>query len=401
MTGKKARSPGARPRRRKGAAARRPRAERAAHSSGDARVRAAPRARSGPASAGSRALLVCVALGGTLAALGLALLAWGRLAGSGHGDRIEIDWTPASDGAEAAAELSAAGVRRSPLLLSLYLRWFGRVSEFRAGPHLLASDLSAREIVQRLARTTPRASAKIVVPEGMTSRQLAERLDDLGVCSARSFVAATRDPALVALTGNPGESVEGYLFPATYDVPLDQSASAVVSLMVSQARARLDKALAARPGALQALAKSHAFGERELVTLASIVEREARVAEERPLIASVYLNRLVDPDFLPRRMLQADPTAAYGCAAEPERAPSCAGFSGKVTPEMVRDPANRWNTYVHAGLPPGPIANPGIAAIDAVLTAPRTDYLFFVHTGGGRHSFSRTFDEHRRAITGP
>ena len=112
------------------------------------------------------------------------------------------------------------------------------------------------------------------------------------------------------------------------------------------------------------------------------------------------MNRLSDPTFRPAKTLQSDPTAAYGCLVESARAPSCGAATGGVTPGMLRDSANRYNTYRHAGLPPGPIGNPGERALRAVLAPAKTDYLFFVAKGGGKHRFSRTFEEHREALGG-
>lgn len=130
------------------------------------------------------------------------------------------------------------------------------------------------------------------------------------------------------------------------------------------------------------------------------MEREAAASDERGTIASVYYNRLDDPEFRPSGMLQADPTAAYGCQVAPKSAASCAGYVGRVTPAMLRDPDNAYNTYKHAGLPPGPIANPGASSLEAVLAPAQTEYLFFVASGNGRHTFSRTLDEHNRAVHG-
>lgn len=131
--------------------------------------------------------------------------------------------------------------------------------------------------------------------------------------------------------------------------------------------------------------------------LASIIEKEAAVDEDRPLIASVFINRLMDPEFKTHR-LQSDPTSSYGCVAWPGEAPSCSDFAGKPTPAMNRDPKNRYSTYTHAGLPPGPISNPGTKSLEAALAPPTTRYLYFVATGGGRHTFSETFDAHNDAI---
>jgi len=112
---------------------------------------------------------------------------------------------------------------------------------------------------------------------------------------------------------------------------------------------------------------------------------------------------LRDPEFRPARMLQSDPTAGYGCVVSGAEIPSCAGFHGSVTPALLRDSANPYNTYRHAGLPPGPIANPGEASIVAVLAPAQSDFLYFVAKGQGtgRHSFSRTFAEHREALESP
>ena len=224
-----------------------------------------------------------------------------------------------------------------------------------------------------------------------------------------AWIDASADDALLALVGvrdharhraehrGVRATLEGYLFPDTYDVRLDATPASVLESMVRTWKRRagpLARAIAQRnaPGALD----PHAF-----VTLASIVEREARVADERAVIAGVFLNRMFAPQSadnrVPRR-LQADPTVSYGCLAAPERSPSCAGFSGRVTPTMTAARDNPYSTYAFEGLPPGPIANPGVAALRAVLEPGRHDYLYFVAIGGGRHRFSRSLDAHNRAV---
>src|SRR5690606_9787343 len=136
------------------------------------------------------------------------------------------------------------------------------------------------------------------------------------------------------------------------------------------------------------------MGAHEVVVLASVVEKEAAVADERPIIAGVFLNRLRSETFRPRRRLQADPTVSYGCLAEPEGARSCARFDGRITGAMRDAPRISYCSYRNEGLPPGPIANPGLAAITAVLDPTRHNYLYFVARGGRRHHFSATLDAH-------
>jgi UPF0755 protein len=195
-----------------------------------------------------------------------------------------------------------------------------------------------------------------------------------------------------------GPSSEGFLFPATYELGVDSEAGTIVRVLVAEARKRLARIVQRVPGALERLAQSDGFDEHDVVTLASIIEREAADAAEHPLIASVFFNRLRDPTFRPLKTLESDPTAGYGCLVEPTLAPSCSGYRGQVTPALLRDARNRYNTYRHPGLPPGPIGNPGEHAIMAVLAPATTDYLYFVATGQGRHTFSKTFAEHRNAI---
>jgi UPF0755 protein len=139
------------------------------------------------------------------------------------------------------------------------------------------------------------------------------------------------------------------------------------------------------------------WGRPEVLTLASIVEKEAAVADERPTIARVFINRMRSPEFRPKR-LQADPTVSYGCRTARDAAPSCEGFDGIITRAMLADRENVYNTYRHEGLPPGPICNPGVDSIRAVLTAEEHDYLYFVARGGGRHTFSATLEEHNDAV---
>jgi UPF0755 protein len=271
--------------------------------------------------------------------------------------------------------------------MTAYLTLLGAAVELEPGEHLLNDGLSPRKLVQRLARLRGRDAARVTIPEGFQHVQIAERLQQLEICSAAEFRRAVQSA-----------DAEGFLFPATYELHVDSNPDKLVAMLVRETQKRLDRLRRQYPGAFERLQREQGWGEREIVTLASIVEKEAAEPEERPTIASVFFNRLLDPTFSPRQMLQSDPTAAYGCVVAPERVPTCATFDGRVTPEMLRDSANAYNTYRRPGLPPGPIANPGESAIAAVLSPAKTPYLFFVAKGGGRHVFSRTFDEHNAAI---
>jgi UPF0755 protein len=173
-------------------------------------------------------------------------------------------------------------------------------------------------------------------------------------------------------------------------------AEQVIAKLTDNAQRRMNKLFATEAGALARLHDDFGYGRNEIVTLASIVEKEAHVPEEQPMIAGVFLNRLRDPNFRPKR-LQADPTVAYGCLLHREL-PSCAAFDGRrVTRTMTADAQNPYNTYRIEGLPPTPIANPGISALRAVLHPAEHSYLYFVARGDGHHTFSANLEAHNLA----
>jgi UPF0755 protein len=263
---------------------------------------------------------------------------------------------------------------------------------------LVLSALGAAAAFRGLEFSRANDRRKVAIPEGWTSFQIARRLAEQQICPEGAFVAASRDPELLAEFGIAGPSVEGYLFPATYELQPASDPDEVVRLLVREGRRRIRAIFDQHARGFRRLNDELGWGEGEVLALASIVEKEAIADDERPLIARVYLNRLTDPDFRPAKRLQADPTAGYGCVVAPGAAPSCRKYDGRITPAMLRDSKNAYNTYRHPGLPPGPIANPGVASITAVLEPADSDALYFVATGAGRHVFSRTYSEHRAAI---
>ncbi len=348
-----------------------------------------------------RALGRLAVLFGLIVVFGLVpLFGWSLAPGPGSGKTFSLQVPTAATKADISRLLVAQGALSSPQLFRWSLTILHPGFEFAPGEHLLNDGASPRELALRLEHSASRASAHVTLPEGFQHLQVGERLERAEVCSLAAFRRAVSDPALLRELEIPGASAEGYLFPATYGLLADSDAHEVVRVLVAETKKRLAKALEAHPGILTQLTTEFGFHEREVLTLASMIEKEAHEPAERPLIASVFFNRLRDPDFRPPHMLQSDPTASYGCLVQPKDIPSCAEFKGSVTPALLRDSANPYNTYRHPGLPPGPIANPGEAAIEAVLAPAQSDYLYFVAKGGGKHAFSRTFAEHRDAIDG-
>jgi UPF0755 protein len=325
------------------------------------------------------------------------LFVWSIVAGPGSGTRVTVT-LESQEPSAIAQTLRASGVLQSPALFAWYLRIVRPTLALELGPHLLNDALTPAAIAGRLARAKTRPLVRLVVPEGFNMFQLGARLEELEICGNDHFQEQAQNRALLKELGVPADSVEGHLFPASYELFVDSEASAVISLLVGEMARRFERLRASRPGALERLAAEFQFGKSEVLTLASMIEKETASPDERPLIASVFYNRLRGTAAHPSRLLQSDPTAAYGCLLAPSAAPTCLDYHGRVTPAMLRDAQNRYNTYRHPGLPPGPIANPGERAIESTLAPAASDYLFFVANGAGRHIFSRTFDEHANAI---
>jgi UPF0755 protein len=347
---------------------------------------------------GLGALLATLAL-----AVGALLLGYGRSGGHPAGKPVEVDWPEGLSAEEAAAKLAELGLVESRDTMAIFLRATGGTGDFVPGPHLLFDGATPWDLRRLLSRSFLRPMARITIPEGYNRFDIAARLEKVHVAGRKAFLAASADPALLAELGvaAPGassiESAEGYLFPATYDFPKDAEPREVVKRLVGESERRWQALSAKHEAGLAKLRASLGWGRREIVTVASMIEKEAAVDDDRSLIASVFVNRLLDPDFKPKR-LQSDPTSAYGCIAFPAEAPSCADFAGKPTPAVNRDAKNRYSTYAHTGLPPGPIANPGTKSLEAAMNPATTRYFYFVAAGGGRHAFSETLDAHNDAV---
>jgi UPF0755 protein len=344
---------------------------------------------------------VKVAAGAAFGLIALAVSTWlfilypsSRGPGDGRAVELFVVQDPGAGGL--ASALATAGVVSSPRLFAFWVRVTGGTGAVVAGRHLLTDDASPRELMARLERRASAGTTRVTFPEGWNRFDMARRLQDKQVVALRDFLDATTDAALLRDLGIEGDSAEGFLFPATYDLPFDSDPREVVRRMKHEFDRRWDILSRSHGSSLNDVMTSSRMGIRDVVTLASMVEKEAVADDERPIIASVFLNRLRDPAFHPKR-LECDPTAAYGCVVAPEKATSCADFAGKATAPIEHDPNNPYSTYTHEGLPPGPIANPGARSLEAAMAPAATHYFFFVARGEGRHAFSETYEAHLSA----
>lgn len=340
--------------------------------------------------------MIVIVLGMVTSALATYLLVvFPSSAGPGTGKDVEVKVDVDESTASVVDKLARGGLLGSPRTFGLYARLVG----FHAttGTHLVTDDASPQELVRRFEREGNAVKAKVTIPEGWNRFDIAKRLQALHVAWSTAFLDATANTDLLREVGIEGDTAEGFLFPATYDLPLDTDPKDVVRRLVGEFDRRFSQLEQNHRLGRSELTSSFGWGRREIVTLASMVEKEAAVDDERSVIASVFLNRLRDPSFK-RKVLQCDPTSGYGCLALRDRVPACAGYAGKVTHAINVDPLNAYSTYVHEGLPPGPIANPGMKSLQAVLAPSSTKYLYFVVRGDHRHAFSETIEEHNTAV---
>lgn len=277
-----------------------------------------------------------------------------------------------------AGVLRRSEVIRSRLAFALFSDWHFR-HPLQAGEYLIDRPMNSREIFWRIARGQIFVHS-VTVPEGWTMYDIAAELDRQGICRREDFLAAARDPSPIADLAPGAGSLEGFLFPSTYQFTRRITCEQAARRMVQNFRAVWESLTASTPGAFPG-----GLTAGQVVAMASLVERETPLAAERPLVAGVFYNRLAR-----RYPLQCDPTVQY--------ARELAGYPVKdVRPADLRI-ASPYNTYLHRGLPPGPIANPGEASLRAALAPARTQCLYFVASDRGGHLFSRTLAEHNRNV---
>ena len=282
---------------------------------------------------------------------------------------------PPGQGLKATAvDLYNRGIIRNAFKFNLYARIKGYDKKIKAGEYRLKPSFSPREILEIMVSGKVQLY-KITIPEGYNLAQIADMIPAAGLGTAKDFLMAANDGALAGEFNIPGDSFEGYLFPDTYHFPKGVSPEKVIQTMVRRFQEVFTPVWEGR-------ARERKMTVHQVVTLASIIEKETGVPSERPIISSVFHNRLKK-----NMRLASDPTVIYGIK----------DFDGNLTRKDLTT-TTPYNTYKIKGLPPGPIANPGAKAMEAALYPADTDYLFFVSKRDGTHHFSKTYQEHEKAV---
>jgi len=254
-----------------------------------------------------------------------------------------------------------------------YSRLKGNVRQIHAGSYTFTGGATPVEVLERLVRGTVDLR-RVTIPEGFTLTDIALRLEKAKLADADEVLRLSRNPDFLQQLKIEGESLEGYLFPETYSFAPGTRSKEILRAMVRQMRVVLSE--------ITVSSAPRKLSDHQLLTLASIVQKEAGQVAEMPLIAAVFHNRLKRG-----MLLQSDPTVIYGLKK----------FNGNLTRKHLKTPTP-FNTYTQKGLPPGPIASPGRAALQAVISPADVSYLYFVGKGDGTHFFSRTLREHNNAV---
>jgi UPF0755 protein len=275
----------------------------------------------------------------------------------------------------------------------------GQANKVRAGTYELRDDLPPREVLDLLVKGVEEVDVSVTLPEGKHLREVFAALEAAGIASAAELEVIARDPEWLKQQGIEGETAEGYLFPDTYRFRKPSPPRAVLETMVKKHRIVYDELRRKHLRSLEKLKKQLGWSDREIVTLASIVEKETGDPAERGRVASVFYNRLTVSSF-PSRRLETDPTIRYGCTIPVEKSRGCQSWNptDRLRRAQLDDKDNLYNTYQHAGLPPGPISNPGRASLEATMAPDATSYLYFVAKDERTHVFSKTFEEHNRWV---
>ena len=273
-----------------------------------------------------------------------------------------------------ANNLRRANLIRSRLKFILIARIKGFDRQLKAGEYLLSAAMPPRQILEIMVKGAGNLH-KLTIPEGYTISQIAVLVENAKFGSKNEFIKTATDAVLATKNGIEAESLEGYLFPDTYLFPRDVKMHKIISTM-------LNRFWSVFTTEWQVRAKDIGFTVHQIVTLASIIEKETGAAVERPIISSVFHNRLKK-----KMRLESDPTVIYGIK----------NFDGNLTRKHLstRTP---YNTYKIKGLPAGPIANPGRASLEAALFPDKTEFIYFVSKKDNTHYFSKTFKEHNQAV---
>jgi len=326
-------------------------------------------------------------------------LAYPGNAHAGAGQDVELEIKSGMSFPAIASLLAAKGLVDKPTWFRLYAMWQGDTTNVKTGKYVIKDNLTPEQVLAILVAGVKEVATKVTLPEGKNMLEFFELLAAAKVAKAAELEALARDKDFLGRHGITGDTVEGYLFPDTYELRVNEKPAVVLQRLITRHQEVWNELLAKHPRDAAKLKDKLGWADRDMLTMASIVEKEAVDPAERPRIAQVFINRLSSPSFQPKR-LETDPTIRYGCMVPVHRSAACQQWDkrDRLHRAQLDDKDNPYNTYQREGLPPGPIANPGKGSMEAVLSPDGSDYLYFVARDARHHAFARSFDEHKRNV---
>ncbi len=338
-------------------------------------------------------------------------LAYSDEANGGEGHDVEVEIKTGMSFPEIASMLSEKTLIEKPTWFRMYAMWNGDTTKVKTGKYLIKDNLTPKEVLAILVAGIKEVTVKVTLPEGKNMLEYFEILEQAKVASAKDLESVARDKDVLSKYAIQGESLDGYLFPDTYQFRVPEKPSVVIERLVNRHREVWASIVNKNPKDTAKLKEKLGWSDRDILTMASIVEKEAADPKERPRIAQVFVNRLTLSSFKPHR-LETDPTIRYGCLVPTSKSPPCIAWIEGCTKQgkqagcdrlhraQLDDKDNAYNTYQHEGLPPGPISNPGRASMAATISPDGSDYLFFVATSKNsrNHAFAKTVDEHKKNV---
>jgi UPF0755 protein len=361
------------------------------------------------------ALIIVVATLGLLVAVGgwfaLQISDYPNTRHGGKGREIKVTIDRGMSFPKIANRLAQQGVIDHPTWFRIYGMRRGATTAVKTGDYVLADNMTPREVLDKLIEGVKEVTVSVTLPEGKNMLELFELIEGAQIAKRAELEALARDPAFLAEHGISGDSIDGYLFPDTYRFVAPTPPRKVLKVLIDTHRKHWNELAREHGRSMGKLKDKLQWSDRDMLILASIVEKEAVAEDERPRIAQVFINRLTSPSFKPKR-LETDPTIRYGCLVMVKPSAACVAWNEpcrKAVPprpdgcERLRrlqldDKDNPYNTYQHELLPPGPIGNPGRASMAASMKPDGSDFFYFVAKSPREHHFSRTYEEHSRAV---
>lgn len=368
---------------------------------------------------------LAVVIGSVILAVGVAgwfvhrAFAYPDESHEGAGKEVEVEIKSGMSFPAVASLLAQRHVIERPTWFRLYAMWRGETTNVKPGKYLIKDNTTPAEVLEVIIAGVKEITIRVTLPEGKNMLEYFELIEKAcpsgqkppcpKITTAKELETLARDKDFLAGHAIVGDNVEGYLFPDTYEFRVNEKARVVLERLITRHQEVWQDVLAKHPRDVASLKDKLRWTDRDILTMASIVEKEAVEPAERPRIAQVFINRLTKPDFKPHR-LETDPTIRYGCLVPEKKSAACIAWNEPCAKQnlgpgcdrlhraQLDDQDNPYNTYQHEGLPPGPIANPGRRSMEAVVSPDGSGYLYFVAKNDREHVFSKTFDEHKKAV---